>query len=251
MVILKHDLQPQNIKHQSPSVQPKTASNHRKTMKKISPGDLICMNDFEKDGLLRVDLAYAKADNLLFGETIYRPQAKFWLHRDLAAIIARAAEICRNDHHLRLILHDGLRPVEAQARMLETRRVRQNPQWLEEPRLLSPPGAGGHPRGMAVDLSLETLEGVLLDMGTPFDFLAPDAHFEQNPAHRRYPGLKPQVIQNRDILDQAVLKAAGEQDREILPLPQEWWDFRFHADHYHQFAPISDLDLPEHMRMCL
>ena len=151
----------------------------------ISPADLIAMNDFETEGLLRIVLAYGREDNFLFGERIYRLQARLFLHKTLAQIVKRGAELAQAAGY-RMVLYDGLRTTTAQEKMLHTQRVKDNPHWLEVPRLLSPPGAGAHPRGMAIDLSLETVDGLLLDMGTVFDFLANNAAATHNAAHRQY-----------------------------------------------------------------
>ncbi|MCB1318379.1 MAG: hypothetical protein KDK27_20575, partial [Leptospiraceae bacterium] len=129
-------------------------------MKSISPDDLVYFSEVPESSGLVIDLAYAREDNFLFGERIYRQDAVLTLHRFMADIVIRAGRIARERHGLSLIIHDGLRTVDAQARMLETRAVKANPHWVEnEPRLLSPPGAGGHPRGMAVDVTLADLDG--------------------------------------------------------------------------------------------
>lgn len=218
--------------------------------KKIYPADLVSMNALAASSNIRVDLAYARDDNLLLGEAVYRPEAQLWLHSVLADIVIKAAELLAAQA-LRLILYDGLRTVEAQALMLKTRRVQDNPQWLEEPRLLSPPGAGAHPRGMAIDCSLETFDSRLLDMGTEFDFLSDDPAPAHNPAHREHPGLSIEATKNRAILDKAIMQATSALGAELLPLPQEWWDFRLPPNFYEIYAPLSDNDLPPVMRMCL
>lgn len=157
------------------------------TLKKILPEDLEHFRAEHDSGLIRIELAYAQDDNLLFGERIYREDAELYAHKDLAKIIRTAAKAAFSEGY-RLIIYDSLRTTTAQGRMLKTQRVKENPHWLEEPRLLSPPGKGAHPRAMAVDVSLETLDGRLLDMGTEFDFLAERSDAEHNPAHRHHPG---------------------------------------------------------------
>ncbi|MEZ5814658.1 MAG: M15 family metallopeptidase [Alphaproteobacteria bacterium] len=210
-------------------------------MEKINPADLVNMHSLHEEGLARIELAYARSDNLLFGERIYREDARLWVHKALAVIIEGAVRSLR-EQSLRLVLYDGLRTTDAQALMLKTRAVRSNPHWLEEPRLLSPPGAGAHPRGMAIDCSLETLDGELLDMGTPFDDLSPQAH-------RDAPDISDAARENRRILHSAMAEAAGKSSAELLPLPQEWWDFRLPPAVYERYAPLSDADLPPDMRM--
>lgn len=107
-----------------------------KTLHNINPADLVDMSAQESAHPYRVEVAYACDDNLLFGQQIYRSDAHLWLHQDLADIVSKAAADL-NDQGYCLILYDGLRTVDAQAAMLETRAVKENPHWLEEPRLLS------------------------------------------------------------------------------------------------------------------
>lgn len=215
---------------------------------KISPDDLVAMDEMAPPQRLRIELAYARAENTLFGERIYRTDAKLWLHARLAAVVLTAANAAYAQG-FRLVLYDGLRTTSAQAKMLETARVKANPHWLEEPRLLSPPGKGAHPRGMAIDVSLETLEGALLDMGTDFDFLAADPSPAHNPAHRQYVHLSPEAAQNRALLDGFMVEAAKECGEALMLLAQEWWDFRLPPDITEGFAPLADDDLPPEMRL--
>ena len=196
----------------------------------------------------RVELAYAREDNLLFEERIYRKDAQLWLHKDLAKIVQKAALMCFKKHGLRFILYDGLRTIETQEAMMHTQRVRDNPHWLREPRLLSSPGGGGHPRGMAIDIGLETLEGELLNMGCAFDYLAENPSAEHNPAHRNYKHTD-DIRKNRYILDSHMENAAQALEIPLFPLPEEWWDFRLPPIIYGKYTPVSEHDLPDDMRL--
>jgi len=216
---------------------------------KIDPATLVPMDVFTDDTPLRVDLAYAGTES--FCGIIYRKQARLWLHEDLAAIVVRAARTAHEKYNLRLVVYDGLRTMAAQALMGESDIVRAHPNWLAgESRVLSPPGAGGHPRGMAVDVSLETKAGKLLDMGTAFDELpltgsGPDV----NRAHRKFADLTDEVKENRRKLDEAMNGAAAQLNLPLWPLPVEWWDYRFPKDVTERYAPLDDPDLPPQMRM--
>lgn len=216
--------------------------------KTLDPQSLVPLDIFPENFPLRIELAYAAPGNLLLGEAIYRPGARLWLYEDLAAIVLLAAKRL-GKQGLRLVVYDGLRTIEAQQKMIETARVHQNPHWLEEPRLLSSPGGGGHPRGMAADVAAETPDGILLDMGTAFDYLAENAAAEYNPAHRQHPHLSKQVNTNRKILDEAMTGAARALGLALQPLPEEWWDFRQPPEIFNQYAPLSDAGLPPQMRM--
>lgn len=215
----------------------------------VTPDDLLALDDFTQSHPIKIDTVYAKPqhpDNM-FKCGIYKSGAKMWCHRIFAPIILRAAEACYKEHKYIFELKDCLRPVEAQARMMETDIVRANPHWLEEPRLLSPPGKGGHPRGMAVDIILLTEAGEQIDMGTAFDYLSPDRN--NNPAARNYRDFSENILRHRQILEDAMMEAGKAEGHEILPLPQEWWDFRFMPDHSNQYAPVSDKELPPDMQM--
>lgn len=222
----------------------------------IRPDDLVALDDYTASHPLKIDLVYAQpqhADNM-FQCAIYRPEARLWGHRELVPIILAAAAICFARTGWYFEIKDCLRTVEAQARMRETDIVKRNPQWLEEPgRLLSPPGAGGHPRGMAVDIVLVDRNGDELDMGTRFDYLTEDR--SNNPAARNYTRFSAdeaynmRVLYHRRVLEEAMMDAAKEAGRDLLPLPQEWWDFRFPKAYSETFAPIADADLPPSMRM--
>lgn len=224
-------------------------------MKIIPASDLVIFDDFITTHPLRVDTVYAKPahkDNM-FKEAIYRQDARMVAHRDLAAVTLRAAEICYKQSGYIFELKDCLRPLEAQQKIIDTKIVRDHPQWLEEPRLFSPPGKGGHPRGMAVDAVLIDENGDEIDMGTAFDYLTEDK--SNNPAARDYADFgkgaayNKMVFENRQLLETSFLQAAQELGQTIWPLPQEWWDFRFSNDYTASFAPIRDADLPPALKM--
>lgn len=215
----------------------------------VTAEDLGALEDYVGRYPIKIDLVYAQADHPenMFKTGIYRTDARMLGHRDFVPIILRAALLCHRRTQYVFALKDCLRTCEAQAAMAETPIVKANPHWLEEPRLLSPPGKGGHPRGMAVDIALVTENGDTVDMGTPFDYLSPDR--ANNPSARAYKNFSAEVLNNRLILEEAMMQAAKDLDKEVLPLPQEWWDFRFLPAHTARYAPVRDADLPADMRM--
>jgi D-alanyl-D-alanine dipeptidase len=188
-------------------------------MKNLSPDDFICLDDLQHKHPFVVRCDYARHDNQLLGEAIYKPDAKVWAHKDLAAITIKAAQLAHEAHGYTMILYDCLRTSTAQDKMAQTQRALANPHWMEEPRLLSPPGTGAHPRGMAIDVSLLDKRGILLDMGTPFDLMSENSAPEHNPAHREHPYLPNHVKANRASLDNAMMDAAKVLGLELMPLP--------------------------------
>jgi D-alanyl-D-alanine dipeptidase len=200
---------------------------------------------------LRVDLVYADGGHPenIFKTALYRPGARLWLHAEFAAVVLTASRLMAERHGGVFILKDGLRTVEAQAAMQRTAIVRANPHWSHGPeRLLSLPGQGGHPRGMAVDVVVaDAATGALWDMGTSFDHLSTDP--QTNPARRGYQGFAQNILDNRQRLEACFNDAARLLNVPLLPLPSEWWDFRFPASHSERYVAVSDADLPASMQM--
>jgi D-alanyl-D-alanine dipeptidase len=225
-------------------------------MKQISHEDLLPLNLFSGKYPICIDLVYAKAthlDNNFVG--LYHPSATMlWMHKDLVPILLLSSVIC--SHSLRWVIkvNDCLRPVEAQAKMAE---------YGYNPMLVAPPGAGAHPRAMAVDIEPMSEDGELVDMGTPFDSFTRDLAY--NPAAREFTDFKAHSAQeildiraNRAALETAMRIAADAFYQTILPLPQEWWDFRFierkqpsgaRGMFWNDYSPLSEASLPPYMRL--
>lgn len=203
------------------------------------------MGTFTNTHPVRIDLMYASATHPEnnFGQALYRKDAKLLAYKPLSNIILDVAHYVHKEFGYILVLKDCLRPIEAQALMEKTDLVQANPHWLEEgTRLLSRPGEGAHPRGMAIDVALETKNGKIIDMGTPVDY------FEENPlespAHRDFKSFPQAVIDRRAMLTNAFVEYGDKYGFTIFPLPTEWWDYRLEASFYEKFAPVSDSDLP-------
>lgn len=220
-------------------------------MKKILPVDIVAYEPFCGLFPVMTDPVYANAEHPEnhFGQ-IYHPKAQIWGHRDLVRIVLLTSKRLYDAHGWTLIVKDCLRTTEAQALMIETPIVKANPHWIEEPRFLSGPGMGGHPRGMAVDLDAMDDKGKPVDFGTPFDHFSASSDKDHNPAHREYPKSSAAVMASREYLEKAMVQAAKEFGLPMLPLPQEWWDFRFPGTYSNEFAPLSDKDLEPYQRMC-
>jgi D-alanyl-D-alanine dipeptidase len=211
---------------------------------KISTADLLPMDMFLRDEPIAVDVVYANASHPenIFGTAAYHANARMILHRDLASIVLAAARMLNARHGWTLVLKDGLRPIEAQQVLIETDIVKRNPHWLQEPRLLSSPGQGAHPRGMAIDVCVTDKNGMTVDMGTTFDEMTPQSA-------RAYDGFDKSILANRAVLEQSFAASAEKLNLPLLPLPSEWWDFRIPSSHCGQYAPLSDKDLPGPLKM--
>ena len=205
----------------------------------IDPRDLVPMDIFP-DEPFAIDIVYAQANHPenIFGTAVYHKDARLVLHRDLARIVIATARTLRKRHGWTLVLKDGLRPVEAQSALMETDIVKRNPHWLGEPRLLSGPGQGAHPRGMAIDVSVKDI-----DMGTGFDAMVPESA-------RAYDGFPDAILAHRQKLESAFVEAAKQLNLPLLPLPSEWWDFRLTREHSGRYEALADADLPPPLKIC-
>lgn len=211
----------------------------------ITAEDLVPMDLFEGSEPLLIDLVYADTTHPenIFGMAPYGEGARLSLHKDLAAIVLLTARHLQESHGWTLVLKDGLRTTDAQEKLINTDIVRANPHWLQEPRLLSSPGMGAHPRGMAIDVSVLDENRRPVDMGTVFDDMVPESA-------RSFMGFDPDILANRRQLEQAFLIAAARLGLPLLGLPSEWWDYRIPADLHKAYTPLSDNDLPGPLRMC-
>lgn len=108
----------------------------------------------------------------------------------------------------RIRFYDCYRPNSVQYKMWE---LVPNPQYVA-----NPVKGSIHNRGGAVDITLETLEGEVLDMGTDFDYFGPRAHHDHT-------DLPEEVLQNRKILKET-MEAFG-----FGSIRTEWWHYNLRA----------------------
>ena len=172
-----------------------------------------------------LELAYATADNFT-GAPVYR-RTICYLHEDAAVCLQRAVDLAR-PLGLTIKIFDAFRPAEAQWRLWNHT---PDPDFLADPRRGSP-----HSRGAAVDLTLvDSLSGVPLDMGTPFDTFSLLSHH----ANR---DVSPEVQKNRFLL-LGLMSAAGWDFYS-----REWWHYQlFNARA--RYPVFSDLALPQTRRL--
>lgn len=197
-------------------------------MEKISADDLLRLVDYQTDAPFEIDLVYAQAehpDNHF--PNLYRPEAQLFVHRLLLPVLLEAARMAQARHGWTLCFLDCFRSIEAQEKMAK---------YGFNPDLVMLPGRGGHPRGMAVDV---TVKGI--NFGTPFDFFTDD--LSQNPAARHWQHA-PEIMQNRAWLDACMFDAAAANNLPFQGFAEEWWDYRVPRDFFEKFAPVSEADLP-------
>ncbi|MDX2049596.1 MAG: hypothetical protein SFT93_00235 [Rickettsiaceae bacterium] len=208
---------------------------------KIDPSHLVPANYFTGTYPIEIDLAYANPDHPdNHFKCLYSSESKIlWTHKELAKLVLVASIITHKLWGWKLRLYDSLRPVEAQKKMQE---------FGYDGLLVSAPGKGAHPRALAIDLAPIDQNGLLVNMGTRFDHFSSNPK-EYNPAARNFTEFSGElggnytIWHNRSKLDFAIQTAANLTDFDLLPLPQEWWDFRAKPEFFEKFAPLSENDL--------
>jgi len=179
-------------------------------------GDLIRLSELSSE--FSYEIRYATDDNFL-GKVLYECEDCL-LERTVALALVKANHyFCELGYRIKI--YDCYRPLEVQKIM-----------WKEMPNpmyIASPYDKGSiHNRGAAVDLTLETLEGCFVDMGTDYDHFGKDAHIDNNE-------LPNNVLENRKLL------LDGMKRHGFQTIRTEWWHFSHLAMYRY---PIQNTPLP-------
>lgn len=184
------------------------------------------------DSSIRVDLKYSSTDNFM-GVDMYGSLEKAYLERDFANRVVKAQRILQERHpEYTLLIYDAARPISVQ------RAMRKSVEGTEFERFVADGTRGGrHNYGVAVDLTIATLDGTPLDMGAGFDDFTVAASVKGTPdnadprtrtldIYRNYVNamaergvISHEAAHNRMLLIE-VMHAAG-----LYPYRNEWWHF--------------------------
>ena len=151
------------------------------------------------------EMRYAGTNNFL--QTAVYPCGECYTRVITAkALLAANAELQQKGYRIRFF--DCYRPNTVQYAMWE---IMPNPQYVA-----NPVKGSIHNRGGAVDITLETLEGRKVDMGTDFDFFGPRAHHDHT-------DLPDSVLQNRKRLKETM------ERHGFWSIRTEWWHYNLNA----------------------
>jgi D-alanyl-D-alanine dipeptidase len=184
------------------------------------------------DSSIRVDLKYSSTDNFM-GVDMYGSLDKAYLERDFANRVVKAQRILQERYpEYTLLIYDAARPISVQ------RTMRKSVEGTEFERFVADGTRGGrHNYGVAVDLTIATLDGTPLDMGAGFDDFTVAASVKGTPdnadprtrtldIYRNYVNamaergvISHEAAHNRMLLIE-VMHAAG-----LYPYRNEWWHF--------------------------
>lgn len=176
----------------------------------VNLGDLDTSFDYE--------IRYATASNFI-GEQLYDCAVCLLQPEVAEALVLANQYFCELGYKIKI--YDCYRPLSVQKQM-----------WEKVPRATyvgNPYGKGSiHNRAAAVDITLVTLEGCYVEMGSDYDYFGKEAHIDNI-------NFSEEILQHRELLFNGMRKHGFNTIRT------EWWHFSFRRNHSY---PISDLPLP-------
>lgn len=167
---------------------------------------------------IKVNLAYSSTKNFV-GIDMYKQLNKCYLPKEVALQLCKAQALLHQiSEHYDIIIFDATRPLHIQKLMWDSLKlpIEQKTKYLAHPSSISL-----HNYGAAVDIGLITKDGVIVDMGTPFDFFGKEAHITNEKALVKEGKLSRTQLINRKLLRKIMLEAGFQT------MPTEWWHFNF------------------------
>lgn len=179
-----------------------------------------------------VELKYSTTDNFV-GKDMYGDLEKAYFTPDFARKVVRAQQILRERYpQYTLMIYDAARPISVQ------RYMRKLVEGTPQQSFVADGSKGGrHNYGVAVDLTIATLQGEPLDMGAGFDDFTDKAAVKGTSdtgdnANRNIKvytayvnnlaksgAISVEAAKNRLILIEVMLEAG------LYPYRREWWHF--------------------------
>ena len=185
-------------------------------LKPIDQSDLMDMAFYGTE--FNYEIRYATPDNFI-GETLYDCD-KCLLQPEVATAVWEANQyFCELGYKIKF--YDCYRPLDVQKFM-----------WSKVPRptyVANPYGKGSiHNRAAAVDISLVTLEGCFVEMGSDYDFFGRASHIDNY-------NFSTEILNNRKLLIEGMRKHGFQTVRT------EWWHYSFRKNYG---FPILNRELP-------
>lgn len=186
------------------------------TSEMISQNTLINLSSLSSE--FSYEIRYATPNNFI-GETLYNC-AVCLLQPGVAEALLKANNyFCERGYRIKL--YDCYRPLDIQKKM-----------WAKVPRptfVANPYEKGSiHNKGAAVDITIETLEGCFINMGSDYDFFGKESHID----NYNFPE---EILMNRKTL------IDGMQMFDFNTVRTEWWHFSYKKNWSY---PTLDVPLP-------
>jgi len=184
-----------------------------KSFDTISNATFIRLEDYSEDFVY--DIRYATENNFLKAQ-VYEC-AECYMRAETAKKIINVNKVFL-EKGVKIKFFDCYRPNSVQYKMWK---LVPNPQYVANPKKGSV-----HNRGGAVDITLVTLEGEELDMGTDFDF------FGWKGYHDNY-SLPKEVLKNRKLLKETMEANGFKSTRS------EWWHYNMIGAYKYEVADFK------------
>lgn len=169
----------------------------------------------QKDPSIQVSLMYSRADNFT-GVVLYDTLRHAYLHPKAAEAVVKAQKRLKELRpDLSLKIYDAARPMSIQQKMWNKVKGTSKNIYVSNPAN----GGGLHNYGMAVDITLCTINGDSIPMGTKIDYMGSAAHIDNENTLVKSGIISKEAQQNRELLRE-VMQYAG-----FKPLRTEWWHF--------------------------
>ena len=186
----------------------------------------------ELDSNILVDLKYSSTDNFV-GIDMYGDLETAYLEREFAKRVVRAQQLLQQRHpEYTLLIYDAARPISVQCAM------RKAVEGTEFEGFVADGTRGGrHNYGVAVDLTIVTLDGIPLDMGAGFDDFTEAASVKgtadsSDPATRTVKvyrdyinNLAERGVISREAAANRILLIEVMHEAGLYPYRREWWHF--------------------------
>jgi D-alanyl-D-alanine dipeptidase len=166
---------------------------------------------------IRVDIKYSSSDNFM-KIILYERIRWAFLQKDVAERLAKCQKYLSSiDTSLHLLIYDAVRPLSVQWKMWNA--LDSIPPKRRVLFVSNPINRSIHNYGAAVDLTICTSNGTILDMGAGYDDIRKIAYPSLEKQFIASGELSSEHIRNRDLL-RKVMKAGN-----FRQLPSEWWHF--------------------------
>jgi D-alanyl-D-alanine dipeptidase len=184
------------------------------------------------DSEILVDLKYSTTDNFM-GVDMYGELETAYLEREFAQRVVRAKQLLQERHpEYTLLIYDAARPISVQ------RAMRRAVEGTEFESFVADGTRGGrHNYGVAVDLTIATLDGTPLDMGAGFDDFTEaasvkgtadnsDPNTRTLKVYRDYiNSLAARGIISREAAANRIMLVEVMHEAGLYPYRREWWHF--------------------------
>lgn len=191
------------------------AQKQSKTAEKMLKAGYVNIQDL--DSSIFVSLMYSRADNFT-GAVLYDDLREAYLHPMAAKALVKAQKRLKQLRpDLSLKIYDAARPMHIQQKMWNKVKGTSKNIYVSNPKN----GGGLHNYGLAVDVTLCTVDGDSIPMGTKIDFMGMAAHIDKELQLVNTGVITKEAKKNRELLRE-VMRYAGYR-----PLRSEWWHFNF------------------------